>query len=199
VWLDAHGDFNTPQSDAHGFLDGHGMAMAVGRSWHASTSSVPGFIPVPEQRVVLIGARSLDEEEEPMLRQSSITWLPPAQARDPEVVDLALQALTAEADAVHVHVDLDVHDPSIAPANGYAAPDGLSADDVARIVSQTAAVLPVVSATLASYDPAYDPVGRMRETALNLLLLIASIATVMVDNHDGATDAAGPGRSARLA
>jgi arginase len=66
-------------------------------------------------------------------------------------------------------VDLDVYDPSIAPANGYAAPDGLLAADVLRIARQAAARVPVGSATLASYDPSYDPAGRLRDTALDLL------------------------------
>lgn len=177
VWLDAHGDFNTPEVDSRGFLDGQGLAMAVGHCWRALTSTVPGFTPLPEQRVLLVGARSLDDAEESALRQSAITWLAPGQARDSDAVSTALTALAARADLVHFHVDLDVHDPSIAPANRYAAPDGLSAHDVQRIVRQTAAHLPVVSATFASYDPAYDPDGRMRDTALTLLEVLASVIT----------------------
>jgi arginase len=176
VWLDAHGDFNTPETDAGGFLDGHGLAMAVGRCWRSLTATVPGFSPVPESRVVLVGARSLDEAEEPALRASGITWLPPAQARDTGVVARAADALAGRVDAVHVHVDLDVHDPSIAPANGYAAPDGLSAEEVHRVVRRVADKIPVVSATLAAYDPAYDPQRRMEATALALLLLLAGLA-----------------------
>jgi arginase len=182
VWLDAHGDFNTSDTDANGFLDGHALAMAVGRCWRAATGNVPGFHPLPEQRVMLLAARSLDDDEEPMLRQSAVTWLPPAMARNSAAVHEALRALADHADVVHVHVDLDVHDPSIAPANGYAAPDGLSADDVARIVRQTADVFPVISATLAAYDPAYDPHGRMRDTALSLLEVMASVASQRPDS-----------------
>ena len=43
VWFDAHADFNTPEIDAGGFLDGHGLAMAVGRCWQALTSTIPDF------------------------------------------------------------------------------------------------------------------------------------------------------------
>lgn len=177
VWLDAHGDFNTPELDQSGFLDGQGLAMVVGRCWQAVTSAVPGFSPLAEQRVLLIGTRSLDEAEEAALRRSEVTWLPPAQARDLGAVTAALEVLASRVDVVHFHVDLDVYDPSIAPANSFAASDGLLAPDVERIVGQTAARRPIVSATLASFDPAFDPAGRMRDTALNLLEQLASSGT----------------------
>jgi arginase len=91
-----------------------------------------------------------------------------------------LDALAGRVDVLHFHVDLDVHDPSIAPANGYAAPDGLSADDVLAVLALAAERLPVVSGTLASYDPAYDVEGRMLETGLNLLVALADAASPSV-------------------
>ncbi|GAA0468452.1 arginase [Paractinoplanes deccanensis] len=171
VWLDAHGDFNTPDTDASGFLDGQGLAMAVGRCWTALTSTV-----LPEDRVLLAGARSLDPAEESALRGSAVAWLPPGHVRDGTSLRRAVETLAGRVDIVHLHVDLDVHDPSIAPANSYAAPDGLSADEVRQVARQVAARAPIASATLASYDPAYDPHGRMAHTAVALLTLLAGLA-----------------------
>lgn len=176
VWFDAHGDFNTPDIDPWGFLDGQGLAMAVGRCWQTLTATVPGFAPLLEKRVLLIGARALDDAEEPSLRASQVTWLPPAPAREPDAVRAAVEQLAADVDVVHVHVDLDVHDPSIAPANSYAEHDGLTAAQVRDAVRQVAGRLPIASATLASYDPSYDSAGRMRDTALELLTLLAELA-----------------------
>jgi arginase len=177
VWLDAHGDFNTPEIDPWGFLDGQGLAMAVGRCWQTLTATVPGFAPLPEQHALLVGARALDDVEEPVLRASRVTWLAPASARDADTVRAAVEQLATHVDLVHLHIDLDVHDPSIAPANSYAEPDGLTAEQVQDIVRQVAGHVPVGSATLASYDPSYDSAGRMRDTALDLLTLLADIAT----------------------
>lgn len=151
--------------------------MAVGRCWQALTARIPGFSALPERHVLLAGARSLDAAEQEALMNSGVTWLRPAQSRDPGTVSAALDDLTRAVDAVHFHVDLDVHDPSIAPANSYAAPDGLSADTVQTLLRHTADRLPVVSATLASYDPSFDPAGRMQDTALGLLELLADVAT----------------------
>lgn len=173
VWLDAHGDFNTPEITVGGFLDGQGLAMVVGRCWAGLTATVPGFRPVPEDRVVLVGARSLDPAEEAALRGSAVTWLPPDRIAGG--LGPALDALAARVDGVHVHIDLDVHDPSVAPANGYAAPDGLAAEQVHDVVRQVAGRIPIVSAALAAYDPSYDPRGAMRDTALALLTLLASV------------------------
>jgi arginase len=177
VWLDAHGDFNTPEQDGSGFVDGHGLAMAVGRCWRAATAALPGFVPLREEDVLLVGARDLDEGQRTVLREAELTWLPPAEARATPTVADAVDQLAGRVDAVHLHIDLDVYDPSIAPANSYAAPDGLSAAEVQSIAEAVAARLPIVSSTLAAYDPELDPAGRMRDTALNLLELIASLVS----------------------
>src|SRR6185503_10619157 len=56
VWLDAHGDFNTPDTSTSGFLDGMVLAALTGRGWRAMTASMPGFSPVQDANVVLVGA-----------------------------------------------------------------------------------------------------------------------------------------------
>jgi arginase len=175
VWFDAHGDFNTPDIDPGGFLDGQGVAMITGRCWRAATSTVPGFRPLADDQVLLVGTRSLDEREAEALRDSGIVSLPPAQARDGSAVAAAVAALAERADRVHIHIDLDVHDPSIAPANSYAAPDGLLADEVYAVLRRVAGRMPITSATLSAWDPTYDSDGRMRGVALDLLHVLADL------------------------
>ena len=84
-------------------------------------------------------------------------------------VPAALTRLAEDVDALHVHIDLDVHDTSIAPANSYATPGGLGAEEVRAVVRQASRRLPIASATLASWDPELDHDGRMRAVALDLL------------------------------
>jgi len=177
VWLDAHGDLNTPETTSTGFLDGQGLAMVLGWCWRTAVAGVEGFEPLPEGHVVLVGARDLGAAEEAALGASGVRWLPPAAARDAGVVTTALDELAARVDVLHLHVDLDVHDPdTVAPANGYAIGDGLLAADVLQVVHRAAERLPVGSATLASYDPAHDRAGRMQETALDLLAPLAAVS-----------------------
>ncbi|WP_100499648.1 arginase family protein [Geodermatophilus chilensis] len=178
VWLDAHGDLNTPETTSTGFLDGQGLAMVLGWCWRTATSRVEGFEPLPERQTLLVGARDLGAAEEAALRASDVRWLPPDLARDAGAVAAALDELATRADVVHLHVDLDVHDPdAVAPANGYAVGDGLLAADVLRLVEQAAERLPVVSATLASWDPAHDRDGRVQEAALELLARLVAVGT----------------------
>ena len=170
VWFDAHADFNTPETTKTGFLDGQGLAMIVGRCWTQVTRSVPGFCPTPERDVILIGARDIGTLEGQALQESKITWLPPSAARNSDQLTAAVTALSQSVDTVHVHIDLDVHDPdSVAPANSYAALCGMHASEVLTAVDAIATHIPISSATVASYDPAHDKDGRMQQTALTLV------------------------------
>jgi arginase len=166
VWLDAHADFTTPETTSSGFLDGMGLAVLTGRCWTRLAGAVPGHRPVPEEAVVLVGARDFSAGEEAALDRSGVIRVRPAELAD---LDEAVDRLATRADTVHLHVDLDVHDPSIAPANGYAAPGGLTAEQVRGVARTVARRLPLCSATLAAYDPSYDQRDRMRDTALDLL------------------------------
>ena len=76
LWFDAHGDFNTPESTLGGFLDGMALAIATGRCWTGLAATVPGFTPVAEEKVVLVGARDLDPAEGELLRASRVQHLP---------------------------------------------------------------------------------------------------------------------------
>ena len=72
VWFDAHADFNTPETTTTGFTDGMGLAIAVGHCWKEMARGVPGFSAVPEENVVLVGARDVGPEERERLDASRI-------------------------------------------------------------------------------------------------------------------------------
>src|SRR5207253_2124442 len=60
AWLDAHGDFHTPETTTSGFVDGMALAVAAGQCWRALAAAVPGFEPVLAGRVVHVGGRDFD-------------------------------------------------------------------------------------------------------------------------------------------
>ena len=70
-WFDAHGDCNTPETTASGFLDGTGLAVALGLCWRQLAASVPGFQPVAPEATFLLGARDLDPGEIALLADRS--------------------------------------------------------------------------------------------------------------------------------
>ncbi len=72
VWFDAHADFNTPETTTSGFLDGMALAMGAGRCWTGMTRSVPGFVPVRGEDVVLVGTRDVDPGEKRELADAGV-------------------------------------------------------------------------------------------------------------------------------
>ncbi|WP_162184905.1 arginase family protein [Allokutzneria albata] len=169
VWLDAHADLNTPETTTSGFVDGMGLSVLTGRCWATLAGTVPGFRPVPDDQVLLVGARDLAPQERAVLAGSGIRLLPATAD------DVAGAALPPRVRRVHLHIDLDVHDSRlVGPANEYAVPDGPDAAEVRRIVEAVSARFPVVSATFAAYDPAVDVDGAVRAAALDLIELIGT-------------------------
>ena len=167
VWFDSHGDFNTPETTTGGFLDGMALAIAAGQCWTQLAASVPGFQAVPEQRILLLGARDLDPLEQDRLAASRIVVLPPKRMR--AELDAALSRLSACARDVYVHMDLDVLDPRDGRANALAAPDGLRAEEVGDALERIGKSFRVRAVALTAYDPAFDPEGQLCRHAIALL------------------------------
>jgi arginase len=163
VWLDAHGDFNTPETSPSGFLDGMSLAAATGRCWAHMASAIPGFRAIPESRVLLVGTRDLDPAEADLLRASACTVLPPHEL-DARLSD-TLDTLRTRAGTVYLHIDLDVLDPSEATANAFAAPDGLRLSQVVGIVREIRSRFDLAAVALTAYDPYYDPDARIVSAA----------------------------------
>jgi arginase len=183
-WFDAHGDFNTPETTIGGFLDGMALATVAGRCWHQLAAALPGFHPVPERSIALIGARDLDPLEAALLERSAIRRIAGARLRR----DLPTVLAASEASApTYLHLDLDVLDPREARVNPYAAPDGLSRADVAWAITAIAQSVPLGAAALTAYDPGSDAEGTGCETAL-------ALAVALVPGKPRAT-ATPPGRA----
>jgi arginase len=174
LWFDAHGDLNTPESTLGGFLDGMALATVVGRCWTALADGVPGFAPVPEENVVLVGAGDLDPAESYILAASAIVHLRPDQA--PARLDAALEALAGRIDALYVHVDLDVLDGSEGRANAFSGGPGLSRGELLEAIAAAGRRCHVVAGAITAYDPGYDADGRIARTAIDVALALADAA-----------------------
>ncbi|MFD1626598.1 arginase family protein [Azospirillum griseum] len=112
LWVDAHGDFNTPETTGTGYLGGMVVAAACGL-WDSGHGA--GLRP---EQVILVGARDIDRAEGELLRQAGVRIIAPADATPDHV-------LRQIGDApVWVHVDWDVMEPGYIPAD-YTVPDGL--------------------------------------------------------------------------
>jgi arginase len=179
VWFDAHADFNTPETTTTGFTDGMGLAVAVGHCWKEMARGVPGFSAVPERDVVLAGVRAMEPAEQRRLAASnvSVVGVDRVGMEAPGTLDVALDGLKSRVGRVYVHLDLDVLDPEKAgKANEFAPAGGLSAEDLKTALGVVRERFAVAAAGIASYDPAFDPDGRVLAVALACAQMLTATA-----------------------
>ncbi len=144
LWIDAHGDFNTPQTTESGYLGGMVLAAACGR-WDSGLGS--GVEPT---RVVVVGARDIDPAEEELLRHSGVRVVPPADVGPQKILSIIGDA------SVWIHVDWDVLEPGYVPA-AYAIDGGLIPDTL-RAIFELIPNHQIVGIELAEFESSDDPV-----------------------------------------
>jgi len=160
-WLDAHGDFNTPETTTSGFLDGMAVAMLTGRCWEGMTSKVPGFAHVPDAQVVMTGLRDLDFLEERSIEDSDVRRLPIAEVPD-AIAGMGLND-------IYLHVDLDVFDPSVGTANGFAVDGGITREEFVQLSSELRSRFTLAACALTAYDPSCDPDNKIAGLAIDIV------------------------------
>ena len=128
IWVDAHGDMNTPASTDSGNVHGMPLASLLGPE-PAELSRIGGFSPkVQPDHTVLIGIRNLDDREKEAVRNSRVhvfTMKDIDRSGIASVVEQALAIAGGGTGGVHVSFDLDVCDQSIAPGVGTPVKGGL--------------------------------------------------------------------------
>lgn len=129
IWVDAHGDMNTPATSSSGNVHGMPLAALLG-SEPAELSRIGGFSPkVLPERTVLIGIRNLDDREKERIREAGVrvfTMKDIDRSGIAKVVEEAIAIAGTGAGGIHVSFDLDVCDPSIAPGVGTPVKGGLN-------------------------------------------------------------------------
>jgi arginase len=148
LWLDAHGDFNTPDTTPSGFLGGMCLAAACGR-WDA------GFEPALDpSRVLMCGVRDLDPGERVLVETAGVPVARPAEVAD------ALRGAR-----VYVHLDMDVLDPSILPSQ-FPVDHGLSDTGLRTLLAELKRDADVVGLEVTAFEAPEDPAERARRTDL---------------------------------
>jgi arginase len=165
VWFDAHGDFHTPQSTPNGFLDGMGLAMLTGDGWNEMRATLPS---VPTEHVLLVAARDFEPTEAERIEASAL------RRADADTLEAALDELASRVDAVYVHIDLDVLDPSVARANVLSVDGGLDTEQLEQALGAISSRFEIVAAALTAYDPSQDHEHRVPGIAARLAQQLVS-------------------------
>lgn len=148
LWLDAHGDFNTPETSPSGYLGGMALAGACG-VWETGLAD-----PVDADRVVLVGVRELDPRERELLAESAVTVI------GASVETLADTQSALDRAPIFVHLDLDVMDPESFPATQVPAHGGLAAAELYDLLEAVAGECEVIGVEVTGFAAPEDELER---------------------------------------
>lgn len=173
LWLDAHSDFHTFESTTSGNLHGTPVAYIAGREGFAPLAPFPA--PVPPENICLFGIRSVDPAEHKALLRHRI------EINDMRVLDergiaaplrAFLDRVQTAGGLLHVSLDVDFLDPSIAPAVGTTVPGGATFREAHLVMELLHESGLVTSLDLVELNPFLDDRGR---TAKLMVDLVASL------------------------
>ncbi|MBK8913992.1 MAG: arginase [Phycisphaerales bacterium] len=175
LWLDAHGDFNTPESSPSGSAHGMSLAVCCGRGPEVLRGIADRDPMVREEDVFLYGCRELDPPEAKLLAGSRVHVLSAQEWRVQGVTRAALGAardLAARCDHVHLSFDIDVMDAALVPGTGTPSRGGLSRAEGLSLLTELGRTGLVGSAEFVEYNPKLDVDGC---TGALMLELIAAL------------------------
>jgi arginase len=173
LWLDAHGDYNTPETTASAFLGGMCLAGACGE-WEAGFGET-----IPAERVVLAGVRELDSGERALLERSEATVI---GASSVETLVAAKNAL--DRSPVYVHLDLDVLDPEAFPAQ-FPAAGGLAPEKLFDLLEAVAEECELVGLEVTAFEAPEDELERQEGASTALYVLEPLLDAIPEEAHVG--------------
>ncbi len=173
LWIDAHGDMNTPATTTSGNVHGMPLAALLGGEPRA-LAEIGGFAPkVRPEHTVLIGVRNLDEREKVAVRESGVhvfTMKDIDRKGIATVVEHAVKLATARTAGIHVSFDLDACDPSIAPGVGTPVKGGLDYREAHTLMEIVADSGQLTSLDLVEVNPTLDVRNQTAQLGVELAL-----------------------------
>ena len=171
VFVDAHGDFNVPETTLSGMLGGMPVAVAAGHALHNLRKTTGLAEPLPMSHIVWGGVRDLDPLEADRFREYEVQQFSVQDIRQQsDQLRTQINDLADRVDAVYIHIDMDVLDPDEVPGHSLTVPDGPSSADLAAAITVMFENPKTVALGIAS-TPSFnlDPDGVSRQAALNLI------------------------------
>jgi arginase len=173
IWLDAHGDINTPESSPSGNV--HGMPLAAAMGYGAmELVELQGFKPkVEAQNISLVGIRDLDSQERKLAKKSGVhvfTMRDIDERGMREVMSDALKYAMDDTDGISVSLDMDFVDPSDAPGVGTPVRGGVTYREAHLAMEMLADTEAMVSLEVVEINPVIDEHNRTALLGVELVL-----------------------------
>ncbi|HEX5071807.1 MAG TPA: arginase family protein [Gemmatimonadaceae bacterium] len=170
LWLDAHPDFNTPETTRSGSLGGMPVAVATGRALQRMRLDAHLDPPLADTQVVMGGVRLTDPLEQELLDRSRIQQLSVDDLRRATPAVFAqLDRLSRTTDKIYIHIDMDVLDPKEVEGHQNKVPNGPSSEELARLFELIFSRYPKASAIGFATIPATDE-GGLSIAAVNRMI-----------------------------
>jgi len=153
VWIDAHGDFNTPETSFSGILAGMPVAILAGLAGPLWRDAAGLATPVETQHIILAGTRELDEKEEALIRSTDVQVVPASDLCDGDDFARAIDRLVRRCALIYLHVDLDVLDPRFVPSASTPSANGLSIEELVTAMAKVLQTGKVAAVAISSLNP----------------------------------------------
>ena len=171
VFIDAHGDFNVPETTLSGMLGGMPVAIAAGHALHNLRNTAGLADSLPMSHIVWGGVRDLDPLEAERFDEYEVQQF---SVQDIRELSANLQQqfgdLAERVDVIYVHIDMDVLDPAEVPGHNLTVPGGPGSRELAAVLAWMFENPKTAALGIAS-TPSFnlDPDGVSRQAALNLI------------------------------
>jgi arginase len=172
VFIDAHGDFNTPETTLSGMLGGMPVAIAAGQCLTRMRMKAGLEPALPTRHIVEVCVRDTDPLEQELLDRSEIQQLTLEDVRTRSAnLHREMKRLSELTDVIYVHVDMDGLDPSEVPGVALPVPNGPTSVELAAAITEMFKYEKVGAFGVAAmpYDD-HDKTGISRKAAYNLIL-----------------------------
>jgi arginase len=173
LWLDAHGDMNTPDSTPSGNVHGMPLAALVGAG-AAELTGIAGFQPIVQpHQVALVGVRHLDPKEQRLMKQIGVhafTMRDIDERGMRDVMTEALRFVTDDTAGVAVSLDMDFVDPAEAPGVGTPVRGGVTYREAHLAMEMIADSHAMLSLEIVEINPVIDANNKTGILGLELVL-----------------------------
>ena len=170
VWIDAHGDINTPETTLSGMLGGMPVAVSTGLCLQRLRMECGLDPPLPTRYVTMVGVRDTDPLEQEIIDRSDIEHITVDQIRNlTPGIDLEMERLASLTDLIYVHVDMDILDPKEVPGHGLTVPDGPTSKELGNALEMIFEHPKAAAFGVASYPVNRDPDGISLKAVYNLV------------------------------
>jgi arginase len=189
VWVDAHGDFNTPETSFSGILAGMPVAILAGLAGPLWRDAAGLATPVVTEHIVLAGVRELDEKEEELIRSTAATVVPASELCDGDGFAQAIDRLARRCTLLYLHVDLDVLDPRFVPSASTPSANGLSIEELVATMATVLQTGKVAAVAISSLNPGAGARGE-RSVASAMKTIVGALPAWTATPAPSAADSA---------